>query len=197
MDERILKYLDNDLDNNERIKFENDLKQLPELKKEYDKYLVLNNKFNYNKVIEVDETYFNGIVPEFRNRLETKKKSKRIFAFSFANSLAAIIIFYLVLSPNKSLNLNEIAKNWNENDINNAIEYAVPNSNLYSLTDDYDYSYLDSVVSTMLTDELNLTNNSEVMQLIDNSIDYDNLTSQISTAETNELYNTILNKKYF
>jgi len=197
MDERILKYLDNDLDNNERIKFENDLKQLPELKKEYDKYLVLNNKFNYNKVIEVDETYFNGIVPEFRNRLETKKKSKRIFAFSFANSLAAIIIFYLVLSPNKSLNLNEIAKNWNENDINNAIEYAVPNSNLYSLTDEYDYSSLDSVVSTMLTDELNLTNNSEVMQLIDNSIDYNNLTSQISTAETNELYNTILNKKYF
>ena len=103
----------------------------------------------------------------------------------------------MVLSPNKSLNLNEIAKNWNENDINNAIEYAVPNSNLYSLTDDYDYSYLDSVVSTMLTDELNLTNNSEVMQLIDNSIDYNNLTSQISTAETNELYNTILNKKYF
>ena len=76
MDERILKYLDNDLDNNERIKFENDLKQLPELKKEYDKYLVLNNKFNYNKVIEVDETYFNGIVPEFRNRLEKKRRAR-------------------------------------------------------------------------------------------------------------------------
>lgn len=197
MDERILQYLANELDNDEKLKFEDELSRSTDLKKEFDNYVKLNSKFIDNKKITIDDSYFNGIVPEFRKRLEVKKKSKKIFAFSFANSLAAIIVFYLVLSPGNTTSITDAVKNWTENDFKNAIEYAVPNSNLYSLSDNYDYSSLDSVVSTMLSDELNLTSNSTVMQIIDNSIDYNNLSSQMSTAETNELYNTILNKKYF
>jgi len=194
VDKRIFKYLDNVLDKNEKLKFEDDLIKLPELKKEFEKYKLLNSKFNNEKEIEFDKTYFNGIVSEFRNRLETKKKSKKIFAFSFANSLAAIIIFYLILSPSNSLNLNEIVKNWNENDFNNAIEYAEPKLSEFSIAD---YSTLDSLVTNMLSDELNLLSSKEALNVIDNSLDYKNITIQISNVEAEEIYNKILNKKYF
>jgi len=194
VDKRTFKYLDNVLDKNEKLKFEDDLIKLPELKKEFEKYKLLNSKFNNEKEIEFDKTYFNGIVSEFRNRLETKKKSKKIFAFSFANSLAAIIIFYLILSPSNSLNLNEIVKNWNENDFNNAIEYAEPKLSEFSIAD---YSTLDSLVTNMLSDELNLLSSKEALNVIDNSLDYKNITIQISNVEAEEIYNKILNKKYF
>ena len=197
MDERILQYLANELNNDEKLKFEDELSRSTNLKKEFDKYASLNSKFINNKKIAIDDSYFNGIVPEFRKRLEVKKKSKKIFAFSFANSLAAIIVFYLVLSPGNTTSLAEAVKNWTENDFKNAIEYAEPKLSVFSISNDNDYSTLDSLVSSMLSDELNLTSNIAALQVIDNSIDYKNLDALVGDSEADEIYNKILNKKYF
>jgi hypothetical protein len=194
MDERILQYLDGQLTEDEKILFEKELNSSPELKKKYEEYISVSSKLNEFKNIEADETYFNGIVPEFRNRLEIKKKTRKIFSFSFANSLAAIIILYFVLSPNgNNLNLNEAVKNWTENDFHYAIEYVDQHDNGFDIIDYYNTTEIDSVFSSMLTDELNLTNNSTVY----NSIDYNTLSTQMNSNDINDLYKEILNKKYF
>ncbi len=194
MDERILQYLDGRLTEDEKILFEKELNSSPELKKKYEEYISVRSKLNEFKNIEVDETYFNGIIPEFRNRLEIKKKTRRIFSLSFANSLAVIIILYFVLSPNgNNLNLNEAVKNWTENDFHYAIEYVDQHNNGFDIIDDYNTTGIDSVISSMLTDELNLTNNS----IVYNSIDYNTLRTQINSNDINDLYKEILNKKYF
>ena len=194
MDERILQYLDGQLTEDEKIKFEKELNYSPELKKKYEEYLSVQSKLNEFKNIEVDETYFNGIIPEFRNRLETKKKSRRIFSLSFANSLVAIILLYFVLSPkSNNLNLDEVVKNWTENDLNYAVEYVNQHDSGFDILDDYNTTEIDSVISSMLTDELNLTNSSSVY----NSIDYHTLSTQTNSKDINDLYKEILNKKYF
>lgn len=194
MDEKILEYLDGQLNEDEKILFEKEIISSTELKKIYEEYISVQSKLNEFKDIQVDETYFNGIVPEFRKRLEIKKKARRIFLFSFANSLAAIIILYFVLSPNgNNLNLDEAAKNWTENDFNYAIEYVAQQNIGVDIIDDYNTTEIDSVISSMLTDELNLSNNSTVY----NTIDYNTLSTQMNSNDINYLYKEILNKKYF
>ena len=158
MDERILKYLDGGLTEDEKILFEKELNSSPELKKKYEKYISVQSKLNEFKNIEVDKTYFNGIVPEFRNRLKVKKKTRKIFSLSFANSLAAIIVLYFILSPNgNNMNLNEVVKNWTENDFNNAIEYVDQQNSGFDNIAYYSTTEIDSVISSMLTDELDLS----------------------------------------
>lgn len=194
MDEKILQYLDGQLTKDEKILFEKELNSSPELKKKYEEYISVQSKLNEFKDIKVDETYFNRIVPEFRKRLEIKKKTRRIFSFSFVNSLAAIILLYFVLSPNgNNLNLDEAVKNWTENDFNYAIEYVDQQNSGFDIIDDYNTTEIDSVISSMLTDELNLSNNSTVY----NTIDYNILNTQMNSNDINDLYKEILNKKYF
>lgn len=194
MDEKILQYLDGQLTKDEKILFKKELNSSPELKKKYEEYISGQSKLNEFKDIKVDETYFNRIVPEFRKRLEIKKKTRRIFSFSFANFLAAIILLYFVLSPNgNNLNLDEAVKNWTENDFNYAIEYVDQQNSGFDIIDDYNTTEIDSVISSMLTDELNLSNNSTVY----NTIDYNTLSTQMNSNDINDLYKEILNKKYF
>ena len=198
MNDRILQYLDGQLTESEKEIFEKELNSSPGLKKEYDEYLSTQLELNEFKNIEVDETYFNGIIPEFRNRLEVKKKTRKIFSFSFANSLIAIILLYFVLKPSgNNFNLNEIAKKWTENDFNNAIEYVDQQYTDVDITDSYNADDLDSVFSSMLTNELNLSSNNNPYQIIDNSLDYNKISSQINNTETSNIYKEILNKKYF
>ena len=198
MDERILQYLDGQLTDSEKENFEKELNSSPELKKKYEEYLLTQAELKNFQKIEVDETYFNGIIPEFRKRIEIKKKTKRIFSFSFANSLAAIIILYFVLKPSvDNLNLNEVVKQWTENDFNNAIEYVDQQYTALDIDDSYNSADLDSVISSMLTDELNLTSNYNSYQIIDNTIDYNSISSQINNKEASNFYKEILNKKYF
>ena len=197
MDDRILQYLDGQLSESEKRDFEKELNSSPKLKKKYDEYISSQSELNDLRNIEIDKTYFNGIVPEFRRRVEVKKKTKRIFSFSFANSLAAILILYFVLKPSgNDLNLNEIAKNWTANDFDNAIEYVEQPYTVSDITDSYNTAELDSVISGILTNELNLSRNNN-SYLIDNSLDYNKISAQINNTETNNLYNKILNKKYF
>lgn len=194
MDEKILQYLDGQLIEDEKILFKKELNSSPKLKKKYEEYISVQSKLNEFKDIKVDETYFNRIVPEFRKRLEIKKKTRRIFSFSFANFLAAIILLYFVLSPNgNNLNLDEAVKNWTENDFNYAIEYVHQQNSGFDIIDDYNTTEIDSVISSMLTNELNLSNNSTVY----NSIDYNTLSTQMNSKDINDLYKEILNKKYF
>lgn len=194
MDEKILQYLDGQLTEDEKILFKKELNSSPKLKKKYEEYISVQSKLNEFKDIKVDETYFNRIVPEFRKRLEIKKKTRRIFSFSFANFLAAIILLYFVLSPNgNNLNLDEAVKNWTENDFNYAIEYVDQQNSGFDIIDDYNTTEIDSVISSMLTDELNLSNNSTVY----NTIDYNTLSTQMNSNDINDLYKEILNKKYF
>lgn len=194
MDERILRYLDGGLTEDEKILFEKELNTSPELKKKYEKYTSVQLKLDELKNIEVDKTYFNGIVPEFRNRLKVRKKTRKIFSLSFANSLAAIIVLYFILSPNgNNMNLNEVVKNWTEIDFNNAIEYVDQQNSGFDNVVYYSTTEIDSVISSMLTDELDLSNNSTVY----NSIDYHNLSAQTNSKDIKDLYKEILNKKYF
>jgi len=198
MNERILKYFDGQLTESEMENFEDELRSSPELKKEYDEFLSVQSKLNDLKNVEIDKTFFNGIVPEFRKRLEIKKKSRKIFSFSFANSLVAVVLLYLVLSPSTdNLNLYEAVKNWTENDYNYAVEYVEQHYNGFDITDEYNIAGMDSVISDMLANELNLSGNFSSYQLMDNSIDFNTVGSQINNTEANKFYKEILNKKYF
>ncbi|MCH8326727.1 MAG: hypothetical protein IIB83_09265, partial [Bacteroidetes bacterium] len=70
MDEKILEYLDGQLNEDEKILFEKEIISSTELKKIYEEYISVQSKLNEFKDIQVDETYFNGIVPEFSKGLE-------------------------------------------------------------------------------------------------------------------------------
>ena len=95
------------------------------------------------------------------------------------------------MSPNgNNLNLDEAVKNWTENDFNYAMEYVDQQNSGFDIIDDYNTTEIDSVISSMLTDELNLSNNSTVY----NTIDYNTLSTQMNSNDINDLYKEILNK---
>ena len=74
-DERIIKYIENDLSAKERDAFEAELNNSASLKSEFEKFLKVRIQTEEQKKLKLTQEYLDSIVHEFREKLNVSKSS--------------------------------------------------------------------------------------------------------------------------
>lgn len=195
-DERIIKYIENELTPEERIALETELRNSNQLSDEIEKYLIVKNKTANLKELKLNPDYLNSIVPEFRNKLDLPKTTsiKRNLGYAFGVMLAFIIaavILQKIFIENTEINeVQQFTESLNENQKIELLE------NLNGNLEDY-FQISENITEMVLTNLLqtDLRINYEVAEAYD--INYSELVDGLSASEAENIYNEILNKNFF
>jgi hypothetical protein len=207
MNEKIILYSDGRLTEEEKAAFENELGKSPQLREELKYYNSIIGNLKELKHITTDEGYFVQMIPKFRGRLNLKNRTKYIprLAFSVTTLTAVIVAAFFLLNKNIRNDIPSSTRN------NMLITFTGPNysgvaNELNSYADQYDISNMssdeittsDSLLSTMLAHELNLTPQSMTyFSAENNNVDMKNMLQGVNQKEADEIYYEILHKKIF
>lgn len=194
-DERIIKYIENELTSEERIAFEIDLKNSTQLKRDYESILNLKNEITELKKVKLKQNYLDSIVPEFRNKLIIPENTtpKRNLVYAFAIMLAfilAAVILQKIFTENTEVNkVKQFAESLNEDQKIELLENLNGNlEDFYPLSENND----ESVLTNLLQADLKI--DYEVAEAYD--ISYPELFEGLSSSEAEQIYNEILNKNF-
>ena len=188
-EERIIKYLDNDLTSEERTAFERELKSSEELIREFEKYSVIKEKIKYQKNLRLNSDYLSSILPEFHKKVDSGKKETLRRGLSYAFGL--ILLFLIGISfqkiffnnQKKSNDLEVFAQSLNENQKIELLENLNGGEELYKLIPEND-------LADLFEKDLQIDN--EVAEAYD--INYKEMIDGLSRDEAEKIYNELLNR---
>jgi len=192
--DKIILYLDNLLDPREKEKFEEDLKNSPELRLKLESYKKVLENLKQMNIQSAGKSYFINNIPVFRERLEKKKKvwvqKKIIYASS------SLVIVLLVLSLFLFRNAETIS--------NNGKNLELTQDQIKSLTDSYAnleidsalYNVADSVWNELLSDELNFSYETadSILHSFNGNVDYN---EGLNDEEASLIYDRLITKEFF
>lgn len=102
INDEILKYLSDMMDDREKREFENKLNTSAELKKQLDEAEQMLNNLSAVNDTAVNEQYFTNLLPRARMKMEKKKKIGIVKKISFAVPvLASAVMLFFLFSPEK------------------------------------------------------------------------------------------------
>jgi len=194
-DERIIKYIENELTPEERVAFEFDLKNSSQLKEKFGKYLRVKIETDELKKLKLNPLYLDSILPGFRDRLDDPKtlSFKRNLGYAFGVML--IFIISIVILKNIFDNKTELT------DLQQFTESLSENQRIALLEelngDSYEYELISENIS-----EIELTNLAAAGLEIKNevaetyNISYKELMEGLSDIEVENIYSEILNRKF-
>lgn len=191
-DERIVKYIENELSPQERNAFEVDMNNSVELRKEFEIYLRVKKETGNLKELKLNPRYLDSILPEFRNKL----KLPRIFSVkrNLGYAFGAMLVFILSIVVLKNFfnakteltDLQEFTQSLNENQRIELLKNLNGDQGVYEIISDS--LYKPELISLF---ETNLKVNNEVAETYD--IEYHEIISGLSKDEVELIYNEILN----
>ena len=202
IDERIILYLDNQMNTDEKASFEKELNSSAKLADDLNKYKeILSDISNVNNISTAND-YFVQMIPKFRGRLELQKKLKLMpkLVFSFT-TIAAILIFFI-------FTFNQNNKNVKTTTYTTGLQTSTNSSysELSSLSDQFNFSTMsseeiansNSILDSLLIEELHLTPQSlNTITADNNNTDLNSLVQGINEKEADQIYNEILRKKIY
>ena len=197
-DEQIVKYLDGQFSAEEKIEFEKQLRYNEDLKKAFDEYQNVNELISFAKTGEVNENYFDNIIPRFRQLLNKKIRVSPVKKLSYA--FVTVILFvgsfyifdnYRVNNSSDNNTIESITQNISGEQINEMRDYltdnswVVPNEDLvYQAVDEDDFN-LDGIMQSISTEEkLNILTDYQI----------NNLESFAGEDELQQTYDELLTK---
>ncbi|MCW8961104.1 MAG: hypothetical protein OQK29_06035 [Ignavibacteriaceae bacterium] len=189
-EERIIKYLDNDLTSEERTAFERELKSSEELKREFEKYSIIKEKIKNQKNLRLNSDYLSSILPEFHNKVHSGKKETLRRGLSYAFDL--ILIFLIGITVQKILfnnsdkernDLEKFTQSLNDNQKLDLLESLNGNDDLYNII--LGKEYVDLLENELVVNE-------DVLETYD--ISYKDLIGNLSDNEVEKIYNDLLNR---
>ena len=194
-DERIIKYIEGVLTPEERITFEDDIKNSSSFKEEFEKYLSVEKQIKDSTDVILTKNYLDSILLEFRNKSNIRKNISinRNLGYAFGVTLIIIfsfMIFKNILNENSKINsVMEFTKSLNENQKNELL------ANLDSDQDDFNLiseNITDVEITNLLQSELKINN-----EIAENyHIGYSELVDELSQNEAEKIYNQILNQNF-
>src|SRR5690606_31026293 len=98
-EDKIIKYLDNQMSESERTDFETELENSAGLKSMFENYKDLFNEIDVEKKKLINQDYAATIIPEFRKRIENNKSSRTQYVFAAGITAAVIVVLFLFLNP--------------------------------------------------------------------------------------------------
>lgn len=194
-EERIIKYLENELSPEERNTFESDLNNSVELREELNKYLNIKTETDKLKKLKLNSLYLNSLIPEFRQNLDTHKSAsvKRNLGYAFGIMLIFIlsisILKNLFNSESPTIVLQEFTQSLNENQKIELLEDLNGDAEVYKLVSE---NISENELTNLLTAELEINN--EVAEAYD--ISFNELIVGLSQQTIDEIYMEILNRNF-
>jgi len=188
-EERIIKYLDNDLSYEERVDFEKELENSGELREKFQKYLTVKEDIKVLKAAKLNADYIDSILPQLHNRIHSGKKDsiRKSLSYAFGVMLMFIItigVLRIFFNNQKNPNdLEEFTQSLNENQKVELMENLNDGDELYKLIPENELADLI---------EKNLLINNEVAEAYD--ISYKDIIDGLSQDEADKIYNEILNR---
>jgi hypothetical protein len=197
--EKILNYIDGEMNDMERSQFEEILKNSPELQKQLASMRIINDAFSIYSQPASEESYFRNMVPGFRAKLPGRLKRFPLQGVAFASMSLVIVSMFLFLLLNKSDNIDKITENLNDHQltelINNyssdkSVSEVVSNENVSDTT-------VESVVDTLYTKEFYVAPEAVSYYFADRRSDLTSVIQDINQEEADNIYNEMINKKYY
>jgi len=189
-EERIIKYLDNDLTSEEKTAFERELKSSEELKREFEKYSIIKEKIKNKKNLKLNPDYLNSILPEFHNKVHSGKKETLRRGLSYAFGLILLFLigisFQKIFFNNSDKERNDLEKftqSLNDNQKLDLLESLNGNDDLYNII--LGKEYVDLLENELVVNE-------DVLETYD--ISYKDLIGNLSDNEVEKIYNDLLNR---
>jgi len=194
-DERIIKYIGNELSKNDRTAFEMELNNSAELREELNKYLGVKTETDELKKIKLNPLYLDSILPEFRNKLNPSKtfSVKKNLGYAFGIMLVFILSIAILknyfIGETESTDLKEFAQSLNEDERIELLENLSDVSEIYNLiSENISESQLSNLFSA------NLEINNKVAEAY--NIEYYEIVDDLSEDEIEVIYKEILNTNF-
>jgi hypothetical protein len=203
MNNKIILYLDGQMSPEEKISFEKEISGSQILRDELKTVMEFKSGINGLKNIVSDDDYFVQMIPKFRNKLGQKKKFSFMPGIAYSATTATAVILIMLFVTNKSV------KNQGPPVQNAIVNHQYTNAELQqetsSLSDQYGFVNMsreevavsDSLLNSMLIDELNLTPQSlsEISAVDNNTTDIKTILQGVNEQEADAIYKEILHKK--
>ncbi|OGU65609.1 MAG: hypothetical protein A2W30_08760 [Ignavibacteria bacterium RBG_16_36_9] len=194
-DERIIKYIENELSPQERNAFEVELNNSVELREELNKYLKVKAETDEIKKLKLNPLYLDSILPELKNKLNPPKtfSVKRNLGYAFGVMLVFILSIVVLknffISETELTDLKEFTQSLNENERIELLENLNDASEVYNLiSENISESQLNNLLAA------NLEINNEVAEAY--NIEYYEIVDDLSEDEIEVIYKEILNTNF-
>lgn len=192
--DKIILYLDNQLNTQEKEQFEKDLKNSLELRRELESYKKVLENLKLMNIHSADERYFINNIPLFREKLEKKNQVGVQKKYIYASSALVIVLLALSLFLFRN----------NESIIGEGKNLAADEVQLVDLDDIYGSSELDSSLGTvadsvwneLISDELSFSFETadSILQTFNGNVNY---TEGLNEEEASLIYDRLINKEFF
>jgi hypothetical protein len=188
-EERILKYLDNELTVDEKKAFEAELENSKELLEEFNKYLAVKANVEQVKNIKLKPDYLDSILPEFHRKYPTGKRESIRKSLSYAFGVMLLFIISITVlrtfftDRQTTGTLEEFTQSLNTEQKMELLETLNGESLNYKQVSDTD-------LVDLLESDLEINN--EVLDEYD--ISYRDILSDMDEDKLNLVYQEILNK---
>ena len=199
IDSRIILYLDNQMNDEERRIFEIELSKSTELSKQLESYKNFMHSMKIDENDFQDQEYFVNLIPKFRKNLSADKRSFKIktaYALSTVASVVAIVL--LIFNPFKTSENNSVEKlisTFNESEAVDILNYY--SDDLSNIKTEQLNGTSDSLFTGLIYSELNLQETDLGHLISADEISIETIYSEIQSEEADLIYNEILKKKYF
>ena len=190
IEERIIKYLDDDLTSDEREAFERELLSSEELKREFEKYSIIKANIKRQKNLKLSSEYLNSILSEFHKKAQSRKKETIRKSLSYAFGLILLILIGISV---QKIFFNKTATKLN--DLEKFTQSLDEKQKLDLLENLDDSDEIASIISGKEYFDLlkkDLVVNENVLENYD--IGYKDLIGNLSENEADKIYNELINR---
>lgn len=193
--ERILRYLSDQMSPVDKERFESELERSAEFSEQFNRVKEVFEDVKYSKDTEINEAYFDNLIPNVRSRLDLESNPRYKFTFKrgLALGFVMILLAFLVLRTNDTNITNGSLTSVSESDLSD-----VGDSTLDNYLNEYDFLTDKESASTDINDLESITSLDNELEyyLLNNTENY-NLTSDdfITDNEIDQVISAISNKK--
>ncbi len=197
IDERIIRYFDNQMNDLERKKFEEDLKNSSDLTIQVEYYKDAFQKLKIKDESFSEEDYFVNLVPRFREKLSAKRgKPKLQIAYSLSAAVLILMIALIYFNPIKTkdnLTLENLISSFNEQEKIHLYNFYRSDTEILEISNGNSTENL----SDMLLTEINLQESDIAKMDAYGILSVEEIMTELQDNEVDAIYDEILNTKFF
>jgi hypothetical protein len=196
-DERIIKYLDGELEEEEKALFEKDLSRSETLRNELAAYKKVLTAFDEQKLFDTESMYFTNLVPAIREKLGQRET---INPFRKLGYVAAFILLFVagyfifqslfISSSEQIITIEELADNMTDTELDEMIDYLVEGDETELFDEDL-YNFEEDDLENII-----YVSTYETKLAIISDFGINNFLSDIPETEKEEIYNELINKNF-
>lgn len=198
-EEKFFLYLKGKMNSQEKLEFEDEMKNSKELKNEFEEYKNLLQIINETKNTAINKEYSESIVPNFRNRLDKigEKKSYKNLKYVLASFIIIIAGYFIVSQINREdkQDLNQVLTNLSDDELNLYAADFYSSEDLTKSMENISSKRIDSLYAENLKSSVDESIDNINPNLILNKNDVTDIYLYLSDNDIDRIYSQLIEKK--